>query len=57
MSDGNEKGIRILWLVSTIEYEYPQNLRGGCKNFCVNGHLAGNCRYLVKSCSSPLKEF
>ena len=21
---------------------------GGCKNFCVNGHLAGNCRPVRK---------
>jgi hypothetical protein len=20
------------------------DFQGGCKNFCVNGHLAGNCR-------------
>ena len=20
-------------------------ITGGCKNFCVNGHLAGNCHY------------
>ncbi len=25
-----------------------QRLQGGCKNFCVNGHLAGNCRPVRK---------
>ena len=28
---------------------------GGCKNFCVNGHLAGNCRHFERSSNDRSK--
>ena len=31
-------------LITTFNATLPFYEEGGCKNFCVNGYLAGNCR-------------
>ena len=42
--DGSTQG----YLLHTPEGYVEMAPDGGCKNFCVNGHLAGNCRPVRK---------
>jgi hypothetical protein len=40
---------QLIYVVRDVQIMVDTDLAGGCKNFCVNGHLAGNCRPYERS--------